>query len=164
METSLSAKWRRVQAWDKEHLTGWLTPVRMVLFLFSSIRLAAIMLAGVSLYAVLASVPIGLLALIPTWGALSHLSRRCFDRARASARCVSLGSGQAARGMERAGVFLVSVAPLLLVTAAGVLIWLSFIWPAMKYDPASGGGLRLFWARSSTRTTARRSAGCRRLR
>jgi len=63
----VSAKWQRVQAFDNEHLTGWLTPVRMVLFLFSSIRLAAVMLVGVALYAVLASIPVGLLALIPMW-------------------------------------------------------------------------------------------------
>ena len=66
-ECRLSAKWRRVQAWDRENLTGPLTPVRYVLHALSSITLAAILLVGVALYAVLASVPVGLLALIPTW-------------------------------------------------------------------------------------------------
>ncbi|MEL6741091.1 MAG: hypothetical protein AAFP26_10590, partial [Planctomycetota bacterium] len=63
----MSAKWRRVQQWDKEHLTGAMTPVRLVLHALSSIWLAVILLTLVSLYAVFASVPIGMLAQIPSY-------------------------------------------------------------------------------------------------
>ncbi|MEO0630441.1 MAG: hypothetical protein AAFY46_06900, partial [Planctomycetota bacterium] len=63
----MSAKWRRVQAWDRENLTGVLTPIRLILHSLSTITLAVVLLTGVTLYSIFASVPIGLLALGLTW-------------------------------------------------------------------------------------------------
>jgi len=62
----MSAKWERVREWDKTNLTGPLLPVRWIMMAFSSITLAVFLLVGISLYGALASVPVGMLALIPT--------------------------------------------------------------------------------------------------
>ncbi len=64
----MSLKWVRNKKWDDEHLTGILLPVKLVLRVFSSVYLGVSMLVLVALYGVLASVPIGLIALAPTWG------------------------------------------------------------------------------------------------
>jgi len=63
----MSAKWIRSKKWDEQHLTGALVPVRWLLRTFSGIPLAVVLLTLVSLYGILASVPIGLIALAPTW-------------------------------------------------------------------------------------------------
>jgi hypothetical protein len=63
----MSAKWVRSKAWDDKHLAGWLWPAKAVLRAFSSIPLAVVLLTFVALYAVLASVPIGLIVLGVTY-------------------------------------------------------------------------------------------------
>ncbi len=139
----MSAKWRQVQAWDREHLTGALTPVRYVMHALSSITLAAILLTGVALYAVLASVPVGLLALIPTW-LIYILSLVAASLVPAATLVALTGRLARARGLTRAPQFLLKFAVFVAVTAAGTLIWLDFVWPAIRYEPATGEGLRLF--------------------
>ena len=57
----MSHKWRRNKKWEDEHLTGPLTPIRVVLRLFETIPLAIVLLVFISLYATLASVPIGMI-------------------------------------------------------------------------------------------------------
>ena len=64
----MSAKWQRVRAADDELFRGpWLWPIKALLRTFSSITLAVILLTSVAVYGTLASVPIGLLALAPTY-------------------------------------------------------------------------------------------------
>ncbi len=139
----MSAKWRRVQAWDRENLTGPLTPVRYIMHALSSITLAAILLVGVALYAVLASVPIGLLALIPTW--LVYIaSLLAVSVLPGAIGFVLAGRLAGGRQMGRASSFLLKVGVFAAITAAGVFVWLDFIWPAIYYEPATGEGFRLF--------------------
>ncbi len=142
-ECRLSAKWRRVQAWDRENLTGPLTPVRYVLHALSSITLAAILLVGVALYAVLASVPVGLLALIPTW-IVYILSLVLVSIVPGVITYALAGRVAAGKQMARAPSFLFKVGAFFAVTAAGVFVWVDFVWPAMRYEPATGEGFRLF--------------------
>src|SRR4051812_35581748 len=63
---AMSAKWVRSQRWDDQHLTGALYPVKVVLRVFSSISTAVVLLTLVACYGILASVPIGLIAKVPT--------------------------------------------------------------------------------------------------
>ena len=63
----MSAKWRRSLAWDDEHFPKWAWPAKVLVRAFSSIGLAVFLLVCVALYGVLASVPIGLIALAPTY-------------------------------------------------------------------------------------------------
>ncbi|MCA9272189.1 MAG: hypothetical protein KDA31_04000 [Phycisphaerales bacterium] len=139
----MSAKWRRVQAWDRENLTGPLTPVRYVLHALSSITLAAFLLVGVALYAVLASVPVGLLALIPTW-ILYILSLLLVSVLPGAITFVLAGRVASGKNMARAPSFLLKVGSFVIVTAAGVFVWVDFVWPAVRYEPATHEGLRLF--------------------
>lgn len=155
----MSAKWRRSQAWDREHLTGVLTPLRIVLHELSSIRLAISLLVFVSLYAVLASVPIGLLALAPTW--LLYLATLVIAVGLVAAlpalllRQVVLAT--AGRGVR----FAVPVLVFLPLALLGAWLWKAFAWPAMHYDPASGDGFRLFpgFVEAYRSTTLRRLPG-----
>lgn len=137
----MSAKWRRVQAWDREHLTGVLTPVRWVLHAMSSITLAAILLVGVALYAVLASVPVGLLALIPTW-AVKILLLVATSIVPGAAAYWAVG--RLAGGMSRGPRFVLRFTALVGLTALGAFVFVSQVWPAMRYEPATGEGFRLF--------------------
>lgn len=153
----MSAKWRRVQAWDREHLTGPLTPVRWVLHTLSSITLAAFLLLGVAVYAVLASVPVGLLALIPTW-AVYILSLLLVAVAPGLFASMLGGRLARARGLGRAPGFLLRFFTFLAVTGAGAFVWVDFVWPEIRYVAATGEGFRLFgtFVDAYASTTARR--------
>src|SRR3954469_1147375 len=63
----MSAKWIRSKQWDDDHLPRWAWPVRVLLRTFSAIPTAVALLSLVVVFATLASVPIGLLALAPTY-------------------------------------------------------------------------------------------------
>ena len=153
----MSAKWRGVQAWDKEHLTGVLTPVRYFMHALSSVTLALIMLIGVALYAVLASVPVGLLALIPTW--IIYIASMLAVSIVPGGVCAFISRKiSAQRSMGRASSFLLSAGSLVIITAAGITFWLEFIWPALRYEQSTGAGLRLFagFVEANASTTVRR--------
>lgn len=154
----MSAKWQRSRAWDDRFIPAWAWPVRFVLRAFSSISLAIALLVFVALYGVLASVPLGLLALgltkalyalvlvgmigalsvLPAWGV-----RRLMRQASPAARFT------AALGTIIAG----------LVIALGV--WAARVWPALKWDPAHDAGVRLFpgFVDAYYSTTVRRLPG-----
>lgn len=63
----MSAKWRRSLAWDDQHFPKWAWPAKWILRAFSSIWLAVILLSAVSLYGILASIPLGLLVTGLQW-------------------------------------------------------------------------------------------------
>lgn len=139
----MSAKWIRSKQWDDKYLRGPLLPVKWLLRAFSSITLAVILLVLVCMYGVLASVPLGLLALIPTWlvyaltlvlavGALAVVPTWLLAR---YARSVGAGHG------ARFTIWVLGVS-LLSVGAAG--LWRAYSWPVLRYDPAKGTGLRFF--------------------
>lgn len=154
----MSRKWQQTQRWDAEHLTGALRPVRWVLHALSSIWFAVILLVCVGLYGSLASIPIGLVALAPTWALI----------AASLAVCVAVGgSAGAFLGGKlvpptRRGVRFALMLFLLLVGAAALAVaWYELAWPAMKYDPATGHGLRFFagFVDAYRATTLRRLPG-----
>ena len=62
----MSKKWQQNKAWEDANLVGVLTPVRLLLRMFSSIPTAVVLLLFISLYATLASIPVGMIARIPT--------------------------------------------------------------------------------------------------
>lgn len=135
----MSAKWIRSKKWDDEHLTGTLLPVKWVLRTLSGIPLAVVLLTIVSFYGVLASVPIGLIALAPTW-AFYGLT---------AVLTVAIGSGVpvwiAARAMRKAGIgaaprFAVSLLSLVALAAVVSAAWYALIWPLVHYRPATLGG------------------------
>ncbi|MEM7622038.1 MAG: hypothetical protein AAF235_02425 [Planctomycetota bacterium] len=155
----MSRKWQRTKRWDAEHLRGpFLTPVRWVLHALSSIRLAVITLTLVALYGTVASVPIGLLALIPTWliiiGTAALAGGALAVLAGGIARAVTSTRGRAVR-------FSATVLCGLAGGVAGGWLWASFAWPVLHYDPASGTGLRLFagFVEAYDSTTLRRLPG-----
>lgn len=154
----MSQKWRRSQEWDRTHFPTWAQPVRWVLHAFSTITLAVCLLSFVVVYAILASVPIGLLAQIPTYlvygvsavlvmGAvgvgLVWLPRRLLRRA--------------GRGLR----FSVSLVGVAMSIVLGAWLWREHAWPVLHYDPASGRGLMLFadFVKEYSATTLRRLPG-----
>jgi len=140
----MSLKWRKSQEWDREHLTGLLAPVRWILGALSSIWLAVITLVFIALYGIAASVPIGMLALIPTF--LIYGLSALLIVAAAVLIPVPLVAKVLKKSMPdaRAGRFVV-----LLVLGAGCAAlagwaWLTFLWPLMRWDPVDKSGLRFF--------------------
>lgn len=139
----MSVKWIRNQRWADKHLTGWLSPVRWVLHTFSLVRTAIVLLSGVVLFAVAASVPIGLLALIPTYLVYSLVLAVTLGMV------VALPSWWVQRRLASAGAqrparFAVGMAMVLVLGAAALWLWGAGLWPALRYDPSTGRGLRLF--------------------
>lgn len=139
----MSAKWRRSLEWERRNLTGPLTPVRWVVHTLSTIWFAVIVLIGVSLFGIAASVPVGVLALAPTWGfyGLTLVATILLF--------AGVGSWVAVRGlrnlgMQRAGRFTVGVLVALGAGVLGVWLWASFAWPALHFNPATGTGVRFF--------------------
>jgi predicted membrane channel-forming protein YqfA (hemolysin III family) len=154
----MSKKWQRVKKWDAEHLIGPLAPVRWVLGALSSISLAVVLLVFVALYGALASVPIGLVALAPTYLVVAL-----------TALVAIVAGGGLLAGLvrmtvsdERRGLrFTLSVLLGLLGALGGYLAWQSFAWPAMQYNPETGEGLRFFasFVAAYDGTTLRRLPG-----
>lgn len=135
----MSAKWVRSKRWDDDHLTGALRPVKVVLRAFSSIPLAVVLLTIVSLYGVLASVPIGLIALAPTWA--FYAATAALAVVAGSALPVWLVS----RGLRRAGVgararFVFAVLALPALGVASAWAWGAWVWPLVNYRPVAIGG------------------------
>lgn len=137
----MSRKWQRNKAWEDTHLTGALTPVRWVLRVFSSIPLAVVMLTFISIFCALASVPVGLLAAIPTWAIIaSSVVLAGLVPAVLAVVFVRWVVPRESRGAR----FSLSLLAGLGLATAGVGAWARFAWPAMHYDPATGEGLLLF--------------------
>lgn len=139
----MSAKWIRSKQWDNRHLGGGLWPVRTLLRTFSGIPLAVVLLSLVALYGILASVPIGLIALAPTY-AIYALSVVAALGVLAVLPSWLLARRLRAMRLGRAGRFaLVMLAAIALAVFAAV-IWKLFAWPRLRYDPVEHTGLRLF--------------------
>ncbi len=156
----MSQKWRRSQAWDQAHFAAWAQPVRWVLHAFSTITLAVCLLSFVVLYAILASVPIGLLAQIPTF--LVYAITAILTVVGVAIPFVVIPRML----LRRAG----ASSPLRFVAASvgviasiliGASLWHRLAWPALHYDPVTGNGLMLFadFVRDYKSTTLRRLPG-----
>ncbi|MEM7754898.1 MAG: hypothetical protein AAF297_04590 [Planctomycetota bacterium] len=155
----MSRKWQRAKRWDDEHLSTWpLRPVKWVLRAFSSIWLAVILLTLVSVYGVLASVPIGMLALAPTW-AFYGLTVAVPAGLAAGLAFVGVRTlVPPSRAVLRLGGSIVAA----IVVFSGVCaLWAGTVWPAVHFDPADGSGVRFFadFVRTNESITLRRLPG-----
>lgn len=136
----MSAKWRDSLAWDDRFFPPWAWPAKFLLRAFSSIALAVLLLSLVALFGILASTPIGMLALIPT----------VLVYAATAVAAVAIGGvlpawllsaglkGRVGRGTR----FVASFATLGGLGALSMWAWIVFAWPHLRYDEATGTGLR----------------------
>ncbi|MEM9065271.1 MAG: hypothetical protein AAGB51_07255 [Planctomycetota bacterium] len=152
----MSAKWRRSLAWDDAHFPNWAAPAKFVLRAFSSIALAVVLLILVALYGLLASVPIGMLALIPTWVVYVGVAAGC---AFVLAACgVFFVRRFTSKGALR---FTLSLLLGLVGAAVGAWFFSDSIWPGLRYDPVPETGIRFFpaFVEAYQETTLRRLPG-----
>lgn len=151
----MSAKGHRSRAWDDRFFPPWAWPLKFTLRAFSSITLAVILLLLAMVYCVLASVPIGLLALIPTWLVVSATV--------AAALAVFVGPPLflVRRGLKKAPAatrFAATFVTALALGALAVVAWHYAVWPHLRYVPSTGEGLRFFadFVEAHKATTLRR--------
>lgn len=137
----MSKKWQQNKAWEDANLIGVLTPVRLLLRMFSSIPTAVVLLLFVSLYATLASVPVGMIARIPTLLIDSALYLALLAipilPVLYFVRKGMLQSSPPAR-------FLVMFIITMVMMVALTLLWRTAIWPSLKYHTSDGSGFMLF--------------------
>lgn len=137
----MSKKWQRNKAWEDANLTGALTPLRVVLRIFSTIPTAIVLLLFVSVYATLASIPVGMIARIPTLLIVSamylallaipilpslYITRRVMIEKSAPVRFLAM--------------FVLTVG----LGIGMTLVWRAGIWPSLKYHTSDGSGFMLF--------------------
>lgn len=154
----MSAKWHRSKAWDDRVFPAWAFPLKWTLRTLSSIWFAVLLLIGVSIYGILASIPMGMLALIPTY--LIYAS--VFALTVGAALAIGLVSLQPFAQMTGpAGRFAMRFLGGIVFAACGVLFFVGVLWPRLDYDPGTGEGFRLFAAYAETykSTTLRRLPG-----
>lgn len=137
----MSAKWIRSKQWDDEHLTGALTPLKWALRAISSIPLAVVLLTLVAVYGALASIPIGLVALAPTYAIYGFILLTMLVLiAGLPAWLVSRAMSPASRSLR----FPIVLATLLLLAGVAIYAWSAAVWPALRYDANARTGFRLF--------------------
>ncbi len=154
----MSDKARRSNAWDDRHLTGVLWPVKAVVRAFSSITLAVCLLVSVMLYGISASVPVGLMALAPTY-AIYGLSLLAAVAICAAAPVMVVR--RMLNSVPTAARFLGTFVTFLACAGAGVFLWNKYAWPLIRYDAGTQHGLRLFagFVEENKATTLRRLPG-----
>lgn len=137
----MSRKWQRNKAWEDQNLTGALTPVRWVLRAFSTIPLAVVLLVFIAIYCMLASVPVGLLAMLPTF-LIVALSAGVAVLVPCTLGVVGVRAvvPAASRGTR----FAASVLSIIVLGVAGAWAWSGWVWPSLRYDPVTREGLMLF--------------------
>jgi len=154
----MSQKWRRNKAWEDENLTGALAPVRRILRLFETIPLAITLLAFISLYATLASVPIGMLAQIPSY--LFYGLTLVVPAGGLVALAVLLAR-RSTRRSGRGARFLATFVPAVLIAVGAAAVWRAAVWPHLQYSETTGEGVRFFadFCERYEATTLRRLPG-----
>lgn len=154
----MSDKARRSRAWDDAFFPTWAWPAKALLRAFSSIPLAVCLLAGVALFGTSASVPIGMLALAPTYGFYAL----CFVFLVALVAGVPVyGLRMGMRNASGPRRFLASFFLGLLLLGVSVVLWQKILWPALHWDPITGNGVRFFadFCERYKATTLRRLPG-----
>jgi len=154
----MSAKWRRSLAWDDRVFPAWASPAKWTLRAFSSVWLAVVLLVLISIYGVLASVPIGLLALIPTWAVyIGSLLLVVLVLAVVPAGVAWVALAPRGRGLA----FAATVLSFLVLAPVSAWLWHRYAWPALHFDPATGQGVRFFadFAASHESVTLRHMPG-----
>ncbi len=137
----MSAKWRRSKAWDDAFFPRWALPAKALLRAFSSIPLAIVTLSLIAVYCVLASIPIGLLALVPT--------TLIYGLTIVATLGVVAGFptwllGRAVRSAPKPARFATTFLSAAGLTAIGLALWSEAVWPHLRYDASTGEGFRLF--------------------
>lgn len=155
----MGAKWERSKRWDDQHIPAALWPVKAVLRLFSSVYFGVSLLVLVGIYGVLASIPIGMLALLPTnfiYALTCMLTMALFAGVPLAALWYA-GLRKSPRAVRFVVVFLGGLA----LCVSGALAWNQFLWPMLHYVPATGEGFRLFapFCQRYQATTLRRLPG-----
>lgn len=154
----MSDKARRSKAWDDAFFPPWAWPAKALLRAFSSIPLAVSFLVGVSLFGISASVPIGMLALTPTY--LFYAA--CFVVLLAIVAGIPvLAARRMMRGAPKPRRFIVSFFLGLGLAAVAVVFWQRSIWPALHWNPITNEGVRFFadFCDTYKSTTLRRLPG-----
>ncbi len=140
----MSAKWQRVRAADDEIFRGpLLWPVKAFLRALSSITLAVILLLLVALYGILASIPVGLLALAPTFAVIG-LSLIVTIALAVGIPVLTVHRLTRGRWRQNPVVFAGVFAGGLALAFAAAIAWSRLAWPEMVYDPVKHTGLRFF--------------------
>lgn len=135
----MSQKWQRSRKWDDEHIPSWAFGVKFLLRAFSSITLAVVLLVFIAVYATLASVPVGLLLLLPTY--VFYAVTLVVPLALVWVACIVIVSRLA---KSRGPRFAIALVGMILSGLVCVWLWLQLAWPALRYDPISGSGVRFF--------------------
>lgn len=139
----MSAKWIRSQQWDREHIPRWAWPVALLLRAFSSIPLAVVLLSLVIIYAVLASVPIGLLALAPTYAFYGLTLVTTIGIMAGVSAAVAVKTARWL-GMPRSWRIALGTVVLIALGVVAWWVWWRRVWPGLHYDPATHRGVRFF--------------------
>ncbi len=156
----MSLKWQRSRAWDDANIPGRLWPLKAFLRVMSSVWLGVGLLAFVVLYAVLASVPIGMLAKIPTY--LIYGASIFFPvTVVASGLAIVLVRVMSKRNVPTALRFVVAFMVGIGFKMVATWAWYKWAWPNMRYDPETQKGLMLFadFVQKYRATTVRRLPG-----
>ncbi len=154
----MSAKARASLVWDDAHLIGALRPLKPLIRVLSSIPLAVSLLTIVAIFGVLASVPIGLLAQIPTWLGKAALFVILWAMVAGVPMAVVW---RLFRARSKNGAFTATVVSAAFLSALAWWVWVRFAWPHLRFDPVSGSGLMFFagFVERYKSTTLRRLPG-----
>lgn len=158
----MSAKWRRSKAWDDQFFPRWAWPAKFALRALSSIPLAVVTLTLVCIYCILASVPIGMLALIPSYLLYGATLLATIALVTALGLLALHPPLRRAPRPLRLGIEIVAGIALI---ALGSYLWATLdtpaTWPGLRYDPAHDTGVRFFadFAQRYEATTLRRLPG-----
>ena len=137
----MSQKWRRSLAWDEQFFPKWAWPAKAILRAFSTVSLAIVLLSGIALFGVLASVPVGILFKVPTYALygvtiLAVVALFVVP----SVLAIRAGIPRSLKGLRFAGTILGSV----IAGAAALYAWGALAWPHLAYDWGTGEGVMLF--------------------
>lgn len=157
----MGAKWVRSKQWDDRVFPAWAWPLKAVLRVFSSIPLAIVLLTLVAAYGVLASVPIGILALIPTKAFYAMTLLGVAAVVAALPLWVMRRAWKPTTGGARAGRFAATFLGGVVLLFVAWELWVLLLWPKLQYDPATREGVRFFaeFCERYSATTMRRLPG-----
>ncbi len=137
----MSKKWQRNKAWEDANLVGALTPVRIVLRVFSSIPTAVVLLLFVSIYATLASIPVGMIARIPTLLIETAMYFALLAIPILPALVITRKSMATTSAPKRfLAMFFITIG----LGVGMTVFWRLAIWPSLKYHTSDGSGFMLF--------------------
>ncbi len=137
----MSQKWREAKAWEDQNLRGPLLPLKWILRAWSSITLAVTLLVIVALYGASASIPVGLIALAPTYLVYGLI---VLGMILLLACLPAWAAGRVLANKGRGLRFTVVTLILAVMVPASVVAFVRWVWPPLHYDPADGSGLRFF--------------------